>query len=74
MRMKLMGFLSSSLPNAPSSFSGFDRDYYERIEATVSTRAFPKEATLFGDRLFVQYTPQAAHTYLSKVAISRRGG
>jgi hypothetical protein len=33
----------------------------------VSTRAFPKEATLFGDRLFVQYTPQAAHAYLAKV-------
>jgi hypothetical protein len=68
MRMEsLMGFLKQFVTERAFFCFLVDRDYYERLEATVSTHAFPKEATLFGDRLFVQYTPQAVHAYLRNV-------
>jgi hypothetical protein len=64
---KLMGFLKQFVTERAFFCFLADREYYERLEATVSTAAFPKEATLFGDRLFVQYTPEAAHEYLKNV-------
>jgi hypothetical protein len=63
----LMGFLKQFVTERAFFCFLVDRDYYEKLEATVSTAAFPKEATLFGDRLFVQYTPEAAHAYLRSV-------
>jgi hypothetical protein len=63
----LMGFLKQFVTERAFFCFLVDREYYERLENTVSTAAFPKEATLFGDRLFVQYTPEAAHEYLRNV-------
>lgn len=63
----LMGFLKQFVTERAFFCFLVDREYYERLEATVSTSAFPKEATLFGDRLFVQYAPEAAHEFLKKV-------
>ena len=63
----LMGFLKQFVTERAFFCFLVDRDYYERLEATVSTCAFPKEATLFGDRLFVQYAPESAHNYLKNV-------
>jgi hypothetical protein len=63
----LMGFLKQFVTERAFFCFLVDRNYYERIENTVSTFAFPKEATLFGDRLFVQYKPESAHVYLKNV-------
>jgi hypothetical protein len=63
----LMGFLKQFVTERAFFCFLVDRDYYERLEATLATSAFPKEATLFGDRLFVQYTPEAVHAYLKNV-------
>ena len=63
----LMGFLKQFVTERAFFCFLVDRNYYERLENTVSTSAFPKEATLFGDRLFVQYAPEFAHLYLKNV-------
>ena len=63
----LMGFLKQFVTGTSLLLLSGGPEYYERLEATVSTNAFPKEATLFGDRLFVQYAPESAHTYLKKI-------
>jgi hypothetical protein len=63
----LMGFLKQFVTERAFFCFLVDRNYYERLESTVSKSAFPKEATLFGDRLFVQYAPESAHDYLKKV-------
>jgi len=60
----LMGFLKQFVTERAFFCFLVNRDYYETLEATVSTSAFPIEATLFGDRLFVQYAPESFHTYL----------
>jgi hypothetical protein len=63
----LMGFLKQFVTERAFFCFLVNRDYYEKLEATVSTGAFPKEATLFGDRLFVQYKPESFHGYLKKI-------
>ena len=63
----LMGFLKQFVTERAFFCFLVDRDYYDTLEATVSTSAFPREATLFGDRLFVQYAPESFHTYLKNV-------
>src|SRR5581483_2450168 len=60
----LMGFLKQFVTERAFFCFLVDRGYYESLDAVVSASAFPTQATLFGDRLFVQYRTEAAHAYL----------
>lgn len=44
-----------------------DRTYFESIESTIAHDAYPKSATLFGERLFVQYRVKDLRDYLAKL-------
>jgi hypothetical protein len=44
-----------------------DRTYFESIESKIAHDAYPKSATLFGERLFVQYRVKDLRDYLAKL-------
>ena len=65
--IKVMAYLKQFVTERAFFCFLADRTYFESIESQISHAAYPKSATLFGERLFVQYRVKDLHEYLSKL-------
>ena len=65
--IKVMSYLKQFVTERAFFCFLADRTYFESIESKIANDAYPKSATLFGERLFIQYRVKDIHDYLTKL-------